>query len=131
MKLEYLDDLTDGGKFKNVVSKNLIRLYDFNSAEVKELIDLIQNVIIDNGHELEVSSQPFIQPINCNLLLRITEVDNGVLKTDKGNAFVCELTKTSFRTLIEKMKNVSSGYNWLCDTSGDDIDLLFSSGGTW
>jgi len=23
------------------------------------------------------------------------------------------------------------GYNWLCDTSTDNIDFLYSTGGTW
>jgi hypothetical protein len=33
MKLEYLDNICDGGKFKQVVSDNLIRLYDFDESQ--------------------------------------------------------------------------------------------------
>jgi hypothetical protein len=131
MKLEYLDDLTDGGKFSYVVSKNLIRLYDFDQVQSKELVELIHMVVIDSGDELDISALSFVQPVNCKLLFRVADFDEGVLRTFQADKFVCELTKQSFCNLIEKMIKVSTGHSWLCDTSKDDIDLLFSSGGTW
>lgn len=47
MKLEYLNDISDGGKYEDVVSENLIRLFDFDRAEVAKLIFLIETKIIE------------------------------------------------------------------------------------
>jgi hypothetical protein len=36
MKLEFLDDISKGGQFKDVISDKLIRLFDFNSEEARK-----------------------------------------------------------------------------------------------
>lgn len=131
MKLEYLNDISDGGKYKNVVSENLITLYDFNQKETTELTDLIYRKVIVDKQGLDLSTLDFIQPVNCQLILQLSSTDKGILKTDKPNMFTCELTEQSYTSAIGFMKAVDSGYNWLCDTSIDDIDFLYSAGGTW
>ena len=131
MKLEYLDDISNGGKYKDVVSENLIRLYDFNQKETTELTELIYQKLIVHKQKLHLSSLDFVRPVNCQLIFQLSSVDKGILKTENPNVFTCDLTEQSFLTAIEFMKAVDSGYNWLCDTSEDDIDFLYSTGGTW
>jgi hypothetical protein len=132
MKLEYLDNISDGGKYKDVVSENLIRLYDFEQKETKQLIELIYQRLIIGKQNIDLKTLDFIQPVNCHLTLQVSSSDKGIMKTDSPNFFTCRLTKQTFITAIEYMKAATdSGYNWLCDTSSDDIDFLYSAGGTW
>ena len=132
MKLEYLDNISDSGRYKNVVSENLIRLYDFNQKETKELADLIYQKIIVDKEKLELTSIEFIKPVNCQLTLQLSTFDKGITKTDNEDLFMCDLTQQSYLTAIECMKAAADGgYNWLCDTSNDNIDFLYSIGGTW
>ncbi|MEP6613864.1 MAG: hypothetical protein ABJA76_18305 [Mucilaginibacter sp.] len=44
MKVEYLDDLTDGDKFTQVVSEKLIQLYDFDFMEARAFGELLQQI---------------------------------------------------------------------------------------
>ena len=41
MKLEFLDDISNGGKFKNVAINQLIRLFDFDKFEAAEFRQVI------------------------------------------------------------------------------------------
>lgn len=132
MKLEYLDDISNGGKYKDVVSENLIRLYDFGLKETTQLVNLIYRRLILDKQTLDLTTADFIQPINCNVTLQLSSSDEGVIKTDKENLFICKLTEQTYITAIDYMKAAAdSGCNWLCDTSSDDIDFLYSAGGTW
>jgi hypothetical protein len=131
MKLEFLDDISNGGQFRDVVADNLVRLYDFTQKETEDLTEMIyQNLIIERS-VLDLSKVEFIQKINCRLVLQITSADKGILKTNDPDLFTCSLTEQSYRKLIEIMKAVADGYNWLCDRSDDDIDFLYSAGGVW
>ena len=49
MKLEFLDDISDGGKFKDVVSNQLVRLYDFDKLQANKFRQLIQSILIDRN----------------------------------------------------------------------------------
>jgi hypothetical protein len=78
MKLEYLDDLTDGGKYPRVDPVSLIRLFDFDPAQARMFRDAIQQTMIDRQGELDLSSLDFIKPVNCQLILRISREDEGI-----------------------------------------------------
>ena len=132
MKLEYLNNISDGGKYKDVVAENLIRLYDFTKNETEALANHLQQSLLINKQHLNLYSIDFIEPLNCQLFFQLGSLDMGIKKTDKPNVFICELTESTFTNMIGLMKAVSdSGYNWLCDTSADNIDFLYSAGGTW
>jgi hypothetical protein len=132
MKLEYLYDISDGAKYKDVVSENLIRLYDFGQKETTQLIDLMYQQLVIGRQSIDLTTVDFIKAVNCLLILQVSSIDKGVLKTDKPTVFTCELTEQAYMNTIEYMKAAAkSGYNWLCDTSSDDIDFLYSAGGTW
>lgn len=137
MKLEYLDDISDNGKYPWADPDNLIRLYDFDQEEAFQLIKIIQSKLITGNESLDLSTVNFIKPINCSLKFEITEVDYGISVPSVNNHFVCRLTVQSYKNMISymeafsKQENSLDGYNWLYDPSEDKIDLLFSPGGTW
>jgi len=70
--------------------------------------------------------------INCHITLQLSSTDEGVIKTDQSGSFICKLTEQTYITVMEYMKAAAdSDYHWLCETSSDNIDFLYSSGGTW
>jgi len=133
MKLEFLDDISDGGRFQDVVSNRLVRLYDFDAIQAKKLKDNIIEHILKANKALDLSSLDFIEPINCNLTFIISDKDEG-LKCHEEMNFVCTLTPSSYQEmtlLIEPFcEREIDGYQWLYDIDSP-IDLLFSPGGTW
>jgi hypothetical protein len=136
MKLEYLHDLTAKGKFKDVVSENLIRLWDFGPKESKLFQNLINDFAKDEQKEqLILDEQEFIEAINCKLTLKKDNENNGISRIGT-NEFICKLDTRGYEhivSLIEPfIKTDSGGYQWL-DEKADvsDIDFLFSPGGTW
>jgi|LakMenEpi03Aug12_release.lakeMendotaPanAssembly.Ray.scaffolds.fasta_scaffold713495_2 hypothetical protein len=131
MKIEYIHDLTDGGKYKQVVSENLIRLFDFDKIQTNKLISLITEEILIKKDILDFSKLDFIESINCNLILMLSSEDKGIIKSDNAGNFKCYLTEESYNDFIEIMESVDKGYNWLCVTSDENIDFLYSPGGTW
>lgn len=99
MKLEFLDDLSDGGKFKDVVSEQLIRLYEFNNLQADALRKAIKQTIIEEGKELNIGEIDFIHKINCNLTLRISEANFGISRNDNSN-FYCDLSIKGYENMI-------------------------------
>ncbi len=131
MKVEYLDDISDGGRFKQVSSENLVRLFDFDQSQTTALIKEIWQSLIINKKDLDLSRIAFIEPINCKLILQLSSNDYGILRASESKTFICQLTEESYKRAIDIMKAVDNGFNWLCSTSVDNIDFLYSPGGTW
>ncbi|MBC7417323.1 MAG: hypothetical protein H7325_04115 [Pedobacter sp.] len=131
MKVEFLKDMTNGGKYKQVTSENLIRLFDFDQTQTSDFTSEIYHSLIIDKQYLDLSNLAFIELVNCKLVLQLSSSDKGILKTDEPNRFTCELTEETYKAAIKIMKAVGSGYDWLCDTSDDNIDFLYSPGGTW
>lgn len=131
MKLEYLENISDGGKFKQVVSDNLIRLYDFDKSQATFFAQIIHQVLIVDKHVLNLSTIKLIEPVNCTLSLQLSPVDIGILRGEQPSTFTCNLTEQSYLRIIQMVTAASGGYYWLCDTSAENIDFLYSAGGTW
>lgn len=133
MKLEILDDLSCGGKYPDVITNQLIRLFDYTADEVKALSNTINKELIKNQHSIEVDKLAFVLPINCTLKFELNHEDIGIVKNNSTD-FSYRLTTDSFKDMISLLEpfttNESSGYQWLCD-SKTGIDLLFSLGGGW
>jgi hypothetical protein len=132
MQLEFLDDISDDGRYAQVVSERLLRLYDFDTKEANEFKQVIQAMISGEKKEVDLASLAFINPVNCNLVLRISEMNEGIITTDNIN-FTCNLTPSSYENmlmLITPFCNGASGHQWLYNADGP-IDFLFSPGGTW
>ena len=133
MKLEYLDNISDGGKYSGVVTDQLVRLYDFDKTQAKEFYEAIRLKIIDNGKSIDLAGLNFIELLNCNLTLRLTNQDTGITTIDKKN-FFCDLTKTGYENMLYLLEpfcnDDANGYQWMYDID-NDIEFLFSPGGTW
>src|SRR5262245_46270964 len=120
MKLEFLDDITDGGKYPDADPDKLIRLFSFDHDEAEKLINVIQFWIVSKGASLEVSTLPFVQPINCSLLFEISATDQGI-EVSTENRFVCMLSVEGYKRMIgfirafSDQRNEMNGFNWLYD----------------
>ena len=136
MKLEYLHDLTANGKFKDVVSENLIRLWDFGPEESKLFQNLIHEFVKDEQkNQLIVDEQDFIEPINCKLILTKDIANSGISRIGP-NEFICKLDKKGYQHMVGLIEpfsiEESGGYQWLNEKADiTDIDFLFSPGGSW
>lgn len=136
MKLEYLDDITEGGRHPDADPDKTILLYSFDHEEVEKLINTIQFQLVSKGEYIDVSALPFVQPINCSLFFEISNTDEGIDPSSE-NKFVCRLSIEGYKRMISYMSIFSNqetemnGFNWLYDPPMGKIDLLFSPGGTW
>ncbi|WP_431216302.1 hypothetical protein ACQ86N_17730 [Puia sp. P3] len=88
MKLEFLDDLTDGGKYVNVVSEGLIRLFDFDKHQALSLKEVIEKELLDRQQEISLSSLNFVEPLNCNLTLKLLSINQGITTAKKEDLSV-------------------------------------------
>ncbi len=137
MKLEYLHDLTANGKYAHVVSKSLIRLWDFDVKEAKQLQQLIREFAA-NQHQLKLAldEQAFITPINCKLTL-IKDHNNDGIRQISPTEFICSIDNDGYNHIIHLIEPLTheenNGHQWLDDFSkvAEDIDFLFSSDGSW
>jgi hypothetical protein len=133
MKIEFLDDISDGGRFPDAEPNQLVRLYDFDSSQANRLTQNIQKAIIGNNKELDLTTLDFIQPVNCNLTLQISDTDKGITTSDK-KYFICHLTVNKYKEMILLIdpfcyREINS-YQWLYDLD-TPIDFLFSRDGSW
>lgn len=133
MKLEYLDDISDGGKYTDVFPEQLIRLYNFDSVEAKMLSDQIRTEILEKEASLDLGSLNFIEALNCNLELRLSQTSFGIRPVDDCN-FKCDLTIADFEDMLQRIEPFylvdQNVYQWLYDID-TPIEFLFSPGGSW
>jgi len=136
MKLEYLHDMTANGKYKDVVSENLIRLWDFGPTESKKFQGLISKFTSDGQQDrLDLHKQDFIKSMNCKLTLVKDEINNGISRLNEKD-FICKLNNEGYKHMIDLIQPFvledSGGYQWLDEKANvGDIDFLFSPGGNW
>lgn len=133
MKIEFLDDISEGGRFPNAEPNQLVRLYDFDSSQAKRFRQTIQKVLIETNKAIDLSTLNFIQPVNCNLTLQISDTDKGITTSD-NKYFVCNLTISKYEEMLLLIdpfcvKKIN-GYQWLYDLD-TSIDFLFSPDGSW
>ena len=130
MKLEFLENI-------NEYNDHLIRLYEFDFLQAQKFRQLIQNTIIENRMPLDLSTVDFIQPVNCKVILRISESDIGFTSADNKN-FFNDLTLEGYEQMInllapfcidDKIYKFQT-YQWLDDTLSD-TQFLFSPYGHW
>lgn len=121
MKLEFLDSINEYGD-------HIVKLYDFNKEEAAEFRQAIQGTVIDANKPLDLNSLDFIQPVNCKLILHISDTDEGVFSID-NKTFFCDLTIEGYKEMLRLIepycnKNTRS-FQMLYDLD-TEIDLLFS-----
>ena len=126
MELDFINNV-------NEFDESVVRLYNFNKEEAILFRDLIQTVIIKNTTRLDLSSIPFIENRNCNLILGLFKTDEGILSSDH-KTFYCALTKEAYITMISLLDPFCirdrKGYQYLYDID-NPIDFLFSPAGSW
>ena len=137
MKVEFLHDLTDGGKYEQVVSEKLVCLYDFDYKAAIKFRQALQESIIDKQSQLDVTFLPFVESVNCKLIFVISDEDKGV-KTEDEFLLTCGLTIEAYKNIVYLFEpfcevNDNGSYQWLYEPNDveSDIDLLLSPGGTW
>lgn len=133
MKIEFIDDISDGGRFADADPNQLVRLFDFEKSEANKLREAIQKMFVENNNKIDVNKLSFIQTVNCYLTLKISDTDEGIT-TSNNNNFVCNLTIEKYKEIVLLMEpfchKENAGYQWLYDLD-TPIDFLFSPGGSW
>jgi len=133
MKIEFLDDISDGGRFPDADPNQLVRLYDFDNLQADALRQTIQKVIIESNKKIDLTTLDFIETVNCNLTLQISDTDKGITTVDNKN-FICNLTIKKYEQMVFLIEpfcdKETNGYQWLYDLN-TPIDFLFSPGGSW
>ncbi len=126
MTLDYINNV-------NAYGENIVRLYNFDKSEADKFKSAILKTIIIEKKELDLGRTDFIQGRNCNLTLRISEEDTGIVTSDKIN-FFCDLTIKGYEHMVSLLEpfctKETKGYQWLYDID-NETDFLFSPGGTW
>ena len=125
MKLEFLHSI-------NEYNDQLIRLYDFDKAEAALFRDAVKENLLNNK-SLDLSSLPFIEAVNCKLILHLAEEDEGIMTQD-DELFFCDLTMDGYKNMLrliepfcnKDLRNFQQLYE--LDTQ---IDFLFSPSGQW
>lgn len=126
MELDYIDNFNEYGD-------NIVRLYNFDKQEALKFAQILQQTVVVNRETLDLSKIDFIQRRNCNLVLRISETDTGIIRS-RGNKFFCDLTLESYQHLIKLLEPFcvkdTISHQFLYDIDSN-TDFLFSPAGTW
>ncbi len=126
MQLDYIHNINNSGE-------HMIRLYNFNMSQAIKFRNSIQDSILIKKNPLNLSDLEFIEARNCELTLRIAEEDIGIISEDTV-LFFCDLTLEGFQEMVDLLQpfcvKETKGYQWLYDID-NEIDFLFSPGGTW
>ena len=133
MKLEFLNDISEGEKYSWADPNQLIRLYDFDRFEACQFQKLILKTIVRHGEKLNLPTLDFIESLNCSLTFQLAERDEGILMVEP-TIFICDLTYATYNEIILLIepfyKEDAPRYQWLYNLDAP-IDLLFSRGGYW
>lgn len=133
MKLEYLNDVGGDEKFTEVLTEQLIRLYDFDKIQATELKQAIEQFLTTPKNPLDLSMLTFIECVNCNLVLRVFESDEGITTRDQ-KVFFCDLTIDGYKNILTLLEpfcnNNRKSYQWLYEID-NPIEFLCSPGGGW
>lgn len=121
MKLDFLEDVNEYGD-------QLIRLYEFDKSEAEMFRNAIKENLIEKKIPLDLGTLHFIEPVNCRLIMHLSEEDEGILTQD-NKLFFCDLTLDGYKNMIrlidpfciKDMRRSQTLYD--LDTQ---IDLLFA-----
>ena len=126
MELDYIENFNEYGD-------NIVRLYNFDKLQAIQFCQILHQNIIVNKKQLDLATIDFIQARNCNLILRVSDTDEGITSID-NKVFYCDLTIRAYEQMLLLLepfcKKETKGYQWLYDI--DSLtDFLFSPSGTW
>lgn len=123
MKLKFLENI-------NEFDEHAIRLNDFDKVQAGLFLQIIQQLSAKRKIEIELSDYEFIESVNCRLILRICETDEGIV-TEDFKDFYCDLTTDGYaemKKLIEPFcQRETDAFQYLYDLD-NPIDFIFSAG---
>ncbi len=123
MKLKFLENI-------NAYGEHAIRLNDFDKAEASKFLKILKNLVSNPKQLIHLSSYSFIIPVNCALILRISETDEGII-TEDNKEFFCDLTIEAYKEMILLIEpfcvKETDAYRFLYELD-NPIDFLFSAG---
>lgn len=126
MELDYIGNINEYGD-------SVVRLYNFDKAQAVKFRQAIEHIILTNKQHLDLSRLEFIEPRNCNLVLRISKTNEGIITLD-NKIYYCFLTIDGYKNMVSLLKpyceKETKGYKYLYDLD-NLIDLLFSPAGSW
>ncbi len=125
MRLEFLPD--------GAPERPLIRLYEFERAEVHQLRDLVKALSIGSRDNVPVHKEPGVEAVgSCQLHLRLGTNDQGIRQTRTGQ-FECVLSSSTWEKIEGLLQpfceSDTGGFQWLSEHG--DIALLISRDGEW
>lgn len=126
MELDFIPNINEFGD-------NYVRLYNFDKTEAAKLKLLIEEVVIKDKQQLDLSLVSFIEPRNCNLILAPYKADEGIITGD-NKLFYCALTLASYQAMLELItpfcNKDTKAHQFLYELDNPN-DFLFSPAGTW
>lgn len=122
MKIEFLPNA-------HRPKEHILRIFDFDMKQARLFSDAIK-LVIGEGRTVHLAEFDFIQLVNCNLSLRISGMDIGVI-TDDDHNFYCKMSVSGYEAMLKLIEpfcqKESRSYAWMYDLD-NPIDLLLSAG---
>ncbi len=123
MKLKFLENI-------NEYDEHAVRLNDFDKTQAAMFLQILNDLTTNAGQFINLSDYEFIEPINCELILRISETDEGII-TEDNTHFFCDLTLEAYTKMIKLIEpfciRETDAYRILYDLD-NPIDFIFSAG---
>jgi len=123
MKLKFLENI-------NEYDEHAVRLNDFDKTQAAMFLQILIDLTKNAGQFINLSDYEFIEPINCELILRVSETDEGITTEDYQH-FLCDLTLEGYAEMIKLIEpfciKESDAYRILYDLD-NPIDFIFSAG---
>jgi hypothetical protein len=123
MKLKFLENI-------NEYDEHAVRLNDFDKAQAAMFLQILKDLTTNTGQFINLSDFEFIEPINCELILRVSETDEGITTEDYQH-FFCDLTMEGYTEIIKFIEpfciKETDAYRILYDLD-NPIDFIFSAG---
>jgi len=123
MKLKFLENI-------NEYDEHAVRLNDFDKAQAALFLQILKDLTTNENAFINLSEFEFIEPINCELILRVSETDDGITTEDYQH-FFCDLTLEGYAEIIKLIEpfciKETDAYRILYDLD-NPIDFIFSAG---
>lgn len=123
MKLKFLKNI-------NEYDEHAVRLNDFDKTQASMFLQILIDLIKNEKSVINLSDYEFIEPINCELILRLSETDEGITTEDYQH-FFCDLTLDAYAEIIKLIEpfciKETDAYRILYDLD-NPIDFIFSAG---
>ncbi|MES2592323.1 MAG: hypothetical protein V4608_10590 [Bacteroidota bacterium] len=124
MKFKFLESINEYGE-------HIVKLYNFDKEEATKFKQAIQQTIIDGNKSLDLDTLDYIEPVNCKLILRLSETDEGIISINDENfdLLYCNLTMNAYKKMLNLIEPYCSknsrSFQMLYDLD-TEIDFLFT-----